>query len=82
VEDLAELARTRGWRVCVGRCFQFGELAWPLAPLVEIVGAVAQELDESSFDRVVGAAGTVLRRLMRAVDGNGTVQPVSTERLW
>ena len=48
--------------MCIGRCLQFGETVWPLAPLGEILATLVDELDHDTLDLVVGDARGVLAR--------------------
>ena len=77
VNELGGHAKARGFRVAVGRCVEFGEEIWPLAPLREILATVTSELDSEAFDLVMGSARGVLSRLVpeAAVDyvGEGPV---------
>ena len=82
VQEFTGVAESRGARVCIGRCLQFGEAGWPLAPLGEIVTALVEELDTDTFDLIVGDARGVLAGL---VPGLGVAREgaptVSTEQL-
>jgi DNA-binding CsgD family transcriptional regulator len=81
VQELAAVAGTRGFHVYVGRCLEFGEAAWPLAPLSEIVATLVDELDDDMLDFVVGDARGVLARLAPAL-GAGTADAAeSSEQL-
>ena len=82
VHEFGRRARDRGFRVCVGRCLDFGEEIWPLAPLREIVASLAEELDTATLDLVVGGARDVLARLVPELGASGDrLAPVSSERL-
>src|ERR1700694_4821323 len=67
--ELVDRARARGFQVAVGRCVEFGEEIWPLAPLREMVAGLASELDSEAFDLVIGSARGVLSRLVPEVGG-------------
>jgi predicted ATPase len=69
VEEFAALAKRRGWRICVGRCLQLGEAAWPLAPLSEIVTTLVDVLDDKSLEAVLGDARGVLAHLVPVLGG-------------
>src|ERR1700754_2256874 len=60
VGELAAQAGERGLRVAMGRCIEFGETIWPMAPLREILTRLAVELDAESLERVLGGARDVL----------------------
>ena len=64
VGELAARAAERGLRVAVGRCIEFGETIWPMAPLREILARLAVELDAESLERVLGGARDVLGQLV------------------
>jgi DNA-binding CsgD family transcriptional regulator len=83
LRELASRASARGFRVAIGRCVQFGEEIWPLAPLREMVASVANELDGEAFDLVVGNARAVLARLAPEVGGGDDAghAPVEGTRL-
>ena len=82
VHEFGCRARDRGFRVCVGRCLDFGEEIWPLAPLREIVASLAEELDTATLDLVVGGGRDVLARLVPELGASGDgLAPVSSERL-
>src|SRR5258706_4358359 len=67
--ELTGRAKARGFQVAVGRCVEFGEEIWPLAPLREMVAGLASELDSEAFDLVIGNARGVLSRLVPEVGG-------------
>ena len=67
--ELTGRAKGRGFQVAVGRCVEFGEEIWPLAPLREMVAGLASELDSEAFDLVIGSARGVLSRLVPEVGG-------------
>ena len=60
VQEFGMLAERRGCRVCTGRCLEFGEAVWPLAPLGEIMATLVEELDGDVLDLVLGGARDVL----------------------
>ena len=81
VRELAGLANERGFRVCVGRCVDLGQEIWPLAPLQEIVGDLADDLDDESLDLVLGGARGVLASLVPELGDERAGEPVSSDRL-
>ena len=82
LRELAGRATARGFRVAIGRCVEFGEEIWPLAPLREMVASVANDLDSEAFDLVVGNARAVLARLAPEVGDDDTGNaPVEGTRL-
>ena len=82
MQELAGRARVRGFRVAFGRCVEFGEEIWPLAPLREIVACLADELDGESFELVMGGAWRSLGRLVPEIGGDQVAEPpVAGDRL-
>jgi DNA-binding CsgD family transcriptional regulator/tetratricopeptide (TPR) repeat protein len=82
VHEFGGRARERGFRVCVGRGLDFGGEVWPLAPLREIVAALAEELDAETLDLVIGGARDALIRLVPEVGaGEDGRARVSRDRL-
>ena len=64
VDELAAQAGDRGLQVAIGRCIEFGETIWPMAPLREILARLAVELDAESLEGVLGGARDVLGQLV------------------
>src|SRR5216684_4799366 len=60
--EMTGRAKARGFQVAVGRCVEFGEAIWPLAPLREMVAGLASDLDSDAFDLVIGSERGVLSR--------------------
>jgi DNA-binding CsgD family transcriptional regulator/tetratricopeptide (TPR) repeat protein len=82
VQELATRAEGRRFRVCVGRCVDFGEAIWPLAPLREVVASLVDDLDSEALDLVVGGARGVLAELVPELGGERAGEaPVSSDRL-
>lgn len=82
LQELAARARSRRFRVAMGRCVDGGETAWPLAPLREIVGGLVDELDGETLDLVIGSARGVLAGLVPELGGEmAPDSTVSTDRL-
>ena len=82
VHELATCAERRGFRVCVGRCVDFGEAIWPLAPLREIIGSLVEDLDSEALDLVLGGARGALAELVPELGGERARDaPVSSDRL-
>ena len=81
VQEFGMLAERRGCRVCTGRCLEFGEAVWPLAPLGEIMATLVEELDDDALDLVLGGARDVLSGLIPALGGSRRDAAVSSEQL-
>jgi DNA-binding CsgD family transcriptional regulator len=81
VRELAELARSRGWHVCVGRCLRFGDVSLPLAPLREILDGLVEDLDADALAYVVGNARVVLAALTPGLGAEAGDAAVSGEQL-
>jgi predicted ATPase len=82
VREFAGVAERRGARVCIGRCLEFGDAIWPLAPLGEILTGLGDEMDDETLDLVIGNARGVVSRLVGGVGESshaGTI--VSSEQL-
>lgn len=80
VEELTSKATARGVRVLIGRCLEFGEEIWPLAPLREVVTALVDQLDEEALELVLGAARRELARLVPDL-GDPASAPLASARL-
>ncbi len=82
LQELVEWARGTGLHVCVGRCVDLGAVAWPLAPLREILDDLAEDLDPEAFDAVIGSARGVLAGLLPDLDEpTPREQPLGQEQL-
>ena len=82
VHELATCAEVRGFRVCAGRCVDFGEAIWPLAPLREMLGALVEDLDSEALDLVLGGARRAVAELVPELGGDRAGDaPVSSDRL-
>jgi DNA-binding CsgD family transcriptional regulator/tetratricopeptide (TPR) repeat protein len=82
IAEFTTHARKRGFRVCVGRCMDFGGETWPLAPVREIAAALVEELDSEAFELVIGGARRVLAPLVPELGGEDLGhQPVASAQL-
>lgn len=84
--EFATIAVDRGFRVVSGRCIDFGELSWPMAPLREIVGQLVDELDSETLANVLGGISGVLAVLVPELDESSAMtqspasEPLSSDR--
>ena len=82
VGELTERARARGFHVCLGRCVDYGELIWPMAPLREIFAGLVDDFDTASLDEVLGSVRPALAGLVQGLEERPLAgPPLASEQL-
>src|SRR5579875_1468975 len=79
ISELVERARARGARALVGGCVELDGGGIPFAPLVDMLRALAVELEPEAFEALLGPARGEIGRLVPELDDGGEA-PVSRER--
>lgn len=74
VNELGERAQAAGARVLVGACVELGGEGIPFGPVVEMLRALAGELEPDELDRVLGAGRAEVARLLPEL-GDGSAAP-------
>ncbi|WP_168215257.1 helix-turn-helix transcriptional regulator [Micromonospora sp. MH33] len=72
-QELAAGAAGRGVRVLSGGCVELGGEGIPLAPLVDVLRALARSTPADELDRLLGPARREFARLLPELDPAGTV---------
>jgi predicted ATPase len=80
VGELAALGSAAGFWVLTGQCIELGAEGLPLAPLVDVLRALARETPAGELVEVLGPAGPGLARLLPEL-GPGSAAPASGESL-
>jgi DNA-binding CsgD family transcriptional regulator/tetratricopeptide (TPR) repeat protein len=83
VSELSGRAAERGLRVAVGRCIEFGDGVWPLAPLRELLTGLVAQLDPDTIEHVIGGASGVVAALTPSYRAGGAADkgPLAVDRL-
>jgi hypothetical protein len=84
VQEAVRVARDSAVRVLVGRCVELGGEGLPLAPLMDMLRAVARSTPPEDLDKCLGAARLPLARLLPELDpaaGAGDLQDGSPTQL-
>ena len=80
VGELAALGSAAGFCVLTGQCIELGAEGLPLAPLVDVLRALAREMPADELVELLGPAGPGLARLLPEL-GPGSVAPAAGEGL-
>jgi DNA-binding CsgD family transcriptional regulator len=78
IAELTHQARTRGARALVGGCVELDGGGIPFAPLVDMLRALARELESEEFESLLGPARGEIGRLVPEL--NDDEAPVAHER--
>ncbi|WP_426513550.1 helix-turn-helix transcriptional regulator [Dactylosporangium sp. McL0621] len=76
VQEITRVASERGVRVLSGGCAELGGEGVPLAPLVDVLRAVARSTPADDLDRCFGAARREFARLLPELDPQAAGAPV------
>ena len=84
--EFERLARSRGTRVLAGACVDMGDSELPYAPLLGALRMLVRETEPRLLEKLVGAGGGELGRLLPELDGGGVrseaVDPLAQARLF
>ena len=80
VGELSALGSAAGFWVLTGQCIELGAEGLPLAPLVDVLRALARETPAGELVEVLGPAGPGLARLLPEL-GPGSAAPAAGEGL-